>query len=59
MRIPGLKDEAYVERPASLAPPPLKNDVLTRFAGEGPKLGRRAWMREVREWARNRVGASD
>ena len=50
MRILGLKDGAYVERPASLALPPLTNDVLTRFVGGGAKLGRRAWMREVREW---------
>src|SRR4028118_1422514 len=35
MRILGLEDAAYVERPTSLALPPLTNDVLTRFAGEG------------------------
>lgn len=52
MRILGLENEAYVEHPTSLALPPLTNDVLTHFAREGPKLGRRAWMREVREWAR-------
>jgi Uma2 family endonuclease len=59
MRILGLKDEAYVERPTSLALPPLTNDVLTRFAGEGVKLGRRAWMREVREWARTHAPSSN
>jgi hypothetical protein len=59
VRILGLKDDAHVERPASLALPPLTKDALTRFAGEGAKLGGRAWMREVRGWARDRVGASD
>jgi Uma2 family endonuclease len=59
MRILGLEDEAYVERPTSLALPPLTNDVLTRFAGEGAKLGRRAWMREVREWARTHASPSN
>ena len=51
MRILGLEDDGYVERPASLALPTLTNDVLTRFAVEGAKRGRRVWMREVREWA--------
>jgi Uma2 family endonuclease len=55
MRILGLEDDGYVERSASLALPPLTNGVLTRFAVEGAKRGRMAWMREVREWARNRA----
>ena len=59
MRILGLGDEAYVERPTGLALPPLTNDVLTRFAGEGAKLGRRAWMRRVREWARTHASPSN
>jgi hypothetical protein len=58
MRILGLEDGGYVERPASLALPPLSDDVLTRFAVEGAKRGRRAWMREVREWARNHARPS-
>jgi Uma2 family endonuclease len=58
MRILELENDAYVERPTSLSLPPLTNDVLTRFAGEGSKLGRRAWMREVREWARNHTRPS-
>ena len=52
MHILGLEDDVYVERPASLALPSLTNHVLTRFAEEGAKLRRRAWMRAVREWAR-------
>jgi hypothetical protein len=59
LRILGLEDDGYVERMASLALPPLTSDVLARFAGEGAKLGRRAWMRNVRGWARNHTRSSD
>lgn len=59
MRILGLKDNGYVESSASLALPPLTNEVLTRFAVEGAKRGRRAWMRNVREWARDHARPPD
>ena len=53
MHILGLEGDGYVERAASLTLPLLTDDDLTRFATEGTTLGRRAWMRLVREWARD------
>jgi Uma2 family endonuclease len=58
MRILGLGMDGYVERTASLTLPPLTHEVLTRFATEGTMLGRRTWMRGVREWARSNVGTT-
>lgn len=46
----------YVERLQSLALPPLTSDALTRFTAEGTTLGRRDWMRAVRQWAQQRGG---
>ena len=55
IRILVLEGDGYAERTASLALPFLTGDIVTRFAREGTTLGRRAWMRNVREWARNRA----
>ena len=47
-----LRGAGYVEAAQSLALPPLTAGVLTRFVEQGMTLGRRAWVRKVREWAR-------
>lgn len=52
-----LKDGEYIERVESIALPSLTSDVLSRFVREGTTLGRRDWMRKVREWARSRASS--
>jgi Uma2 family endonuclease len=51
-----LESGEYVERAESIALSSLTSDVLSRFVREGLTLGRRDWMRKVREWARSRGG---
>ncbi len=52
----GLRDEGYAEAAQSSALPPLTGALLSRFVEESTSLGRTAWMRRVREWARSRGG---
>ena len=47
-----LADGQYTEVAASAMLPPLTSDVLTRFVVESRTLNRTAWLRAVREWAR-------
>lgn len=47
-----LGGEGYAEAAESAALPPLTGAILTRFIEESKALGRRAWTRKVREWAR-------
>ncbi len=51
----GLREAEYAEISESVALPILASTVLTRFVREGLTMRRRAWMRNVREWARNRA----
>ena len=59
MHILELEADRYVKRATSPTLPPLTDDDLTRFVTEGTTLRRRAWMRNVREWARDHVQPSD
>lgn len=59
MHIIVLEEGGYIGRTVSLALPSLTSDILTRFAKEGTTLGRRTWMRQVREWARGNTETSD
>lgn len=54
----GLRETEYVELLQSVALPILTSAVLTRFVKDGLTTRRRAWMREVREWARSNAGTS-
>jgi hypothetical protein len=47
--------EGYEAIAESRALSPLTNDVLARFIEEGLTSRRPAWVREVREWARDRL----
>jgi Uma2 family endonuclease len=51
-----LRDDEYVGIAGSIALPPLTSAILTRFVDEGLKTRRRAWVRNVRDWARGRSG---
>ena len=53
-----LERSGYAERASSIAFPTLTGDNLTYFAKRGVALGRRAWIREVREWAQSNAGTS-
>ena len=55
----GLREAGSVELSQGVALPILTSAVITGFARDGLTTRRRAWMREVREWARNRAGSSD
>ena len=45
----------YLEVSASVALPPLTSEVLTRFLADSHSLGRRAWNRLIRTWAREQA----
>jgi Uma2 family endonuclease len=47
-----LRYEALIE---STVLPPLTSDMLARFVEEGLTTGRPAWVRRVRQWARDRA----
>lgn len=51
-----LEGEGYAEVARSIALPPLTAADLSRFVEESKTLKRRAWMRKVREWAREHAG---
>src|SRR5918992_2203965 len=51
-----LGGEGYAETARSAALWPLTSEILSRFIEESKTLERRAWMRKVREWARERSG---
>lgn len=51
-----LGGEGYAETARSVALWPLTSEILSRFIEESKTLERRAWMRKVREWARERSG---
>lgn len=51
-----LGGEAYAETARSAALRPLTSEILSRFIEESKTIERRAWMRKVREWARERSG---
>ncbi len=51
-----LEEEAYIEVASSKALWPLASEVLTRFVEESKMLERRAWIRKVRDWAREQSG---
>ena len=53
-----LESNGYAGRTSSIAFPTLTGDNLTYFAKRGVALGRRAWIREVREWAQSNAGKS-
>jgi len=50
-----LRDDQYVQILESIALPPLTSDILSSFARESLTLSRSAWLRNVREWARERA----
>jgi len=54
-----LRDEQYVRIAESLALPPLTSDALSRIAKDSLTLGRSAWLRNVRAWAREHAGSTD
>ena len=47
-----LDGEGYAESARSATLVPLTSEILSRFVEESKTLERRAWMRKVREWAR-------
>ena len=49
-----LAEDEYVERIESVALPTVTGAVLSNFVEEGKQMQRTAWLRQVREWARNR-----
>ena len=51
-----LKDTEYAEALRSTALPPLTDEALSRFVEESKTFERTAWMRKVRDWARERSG---
>jgi Uma2 family endonuclease len=51
-----LRNTEYVEVTNSLALPWFTSDILTRLVARGLTMRRTSWVREVREWARGRVG---
>ena len=54
-----LREEEYAEVAESTVLPPLAGRVLSRFVEESRTLGSAAWMRNVREWARDHGQSSD
>jgi Uma2 family endonuclease len=50
-----LEGNVYAEAPESAILPPLSGEVLSGFVEEGKVLGRTAWLKRVREWARKRI----
>ena len=54
----GLRDARYVELAKSIALPIPTSAALSKFVSDGLTVQRRAWMRQVREWARSRIGPS-
>ena len=55
----GLREAEYVGLSQGVALPILTSAVIARFVGDSLTTRRRAWMRKVREWARNRAVSSD
>jgi hypothetical protein len=53
-----LESNGYADRASSIAFPTLTGDNLTYLAKRGFTLGRKAWIRKVREWARSNAGTS-
>ena len=47
--------EGYRAVPVSTALPPVTGEVLTRFVAESRTMGSTAWLRMVREWAREQA----
>jgi Uma2 family endonuclease len=58
MEMFGLRSEElrYEVLAESIVLPPLTTDVLARFVEEGLTTGRPAWVRQVRQWVRDRPG---
>ena len=54
-----LREDGYAEVAESAVLPPLSGPIILRFAEESRSLGSTAWMRRVREWARDNPEASD
>lgn len=54
-----LRGGEYAEGVESEVLPPLSGPVLSRFVEESKTLGSAAWMRQVREWARNHLRTSN
>lgn len=54
-----LRGGEYVEIAESAVLPPLAGSILSRFVEESRSLGSVAWMRNVREWARNHARPPD
>jgi Uma2 family endonuclease len=52
-----LNEGAYGERDASLALPPLSTATLNDFIRQSRSLRRVAWLRAVREWARQNAAS--
>ncbi len=47
-----LRDSDYAEVSESSFLPSVTGEILTKFVSEGLKMGRPAWAKRVREWAR-------
>jgi Uma2 family endonuclease len=47
-----LENGKYSEAEASVALPRLTNETLDHFIAESESMGRRAWLKRVRAWAR-------
>jgi Uma2 family endonuclease len=47
-----LEGSSYSEAEASVALPRLTNETLDHFIAESESMGRRAWLKRVRAWAR-------
>jgi Uma2 family endonuclease len=54
-----LENEQYVEVEQSLALARLTSTVATQFLKDSMKLKSTAWLRRVREWARQQAGADN
>jgi len=52
LKILVLRGSEYAEAPLSVVLPPLTGAVLSRFVEESKRLKRTAWLKTVREWAR-------
>ncbi len=56
LAILALEGTVYVESAQSTVLPPLTGATLSDFIGKSKSMKRTAWLRTVREWAREQTG---
>lgn len=54
-----LENGQYVEARQSLTLPPLTSELATKFLEDSRKMASTAWLRRVREWAREQSNPED